>query len=708
MSSQLFLNKGKFILKDVHALSCRSGEIKVRTAYSAFSSGTEFGELEKTGKSLIKRGLEAPEKVKKAYQMAKASGLKNTLNFVQDTQLGFVATGYSVVGKVIEVGNGIYDVAPGDLVACAGAQYAHHSTDIKVSKNLYVRVDPDIDVPLASTVTLGAIAMQGIRQANVALGESVAIIGLGVIGQLAAQIAIAAGAVVTGFDLNEKKLSLAKSVGVDHCINPSNKDCIKKSIEIADGFGYDKVIVCSSDSSPNSMQLAFEIARSKATVVMVGGVNVNLNRKLMYYKELNFKASMSYGPGRYERMYEEMGLEYPIQHVRWTEQRNMSSYLRVVKTRRENIRALIGNRLNFKEAEEYLNSEDARLLTSPLILIDFQNDIDENITEKISEPRVEIANKLNLCVVGAGGHVKQFLLPNLSSNSDVTLRSLITNDRQSALNLQKKYNFQTISSAFEHFSEEKINAIVCASRHSKHFESIQFAIKSELDIFVEKPTVNSIENLLELEEMLKSIKSSQIMYTGYNRAFSPHVSFVKKHLKTSATSAQMTYFMNSGQLQPGNWQYDQAEGGRNIGEAVHIYHLFLNVFDSKPISFSVSQMRGSKIYNAYDNFTVSIDFENGCVGTLVYTSNGSKDYPKENFFIFFDGKTITSTDYKSTELIGGDSYKTKFNEKGQKEILNSFIQACKTGNSEMGIEEQIITMKLAFSIENELRSKQGT
>ena len=165
--------------------------------------------------------------------------------------------------------------------------------------------------------------------------------------------------------------------------------------------------------------------------------------------------------------------------------------------------------------------------------------------------------------------------------------------------------------------------------------------------------------------------------------------------------------MNAGQLKPGNWQYDQVEGGRNIGEAVHIYHLFVNIFQSKPLSFSVSQMRGSKEYNAYDNYTASIHFENGCVGTLVYTSNGSKDYPKENFIIFFDGKTITSNDYKITKLVGKDSYESKLNEKGQKEILNSFVQACKTGVSEMDIAEQIITMKLAFSIENELRSNEG-
>ena len=270
MNRQIFIDKGKLLTELVPEQICRPGEILVDVAFSTFSSGTEFSEIQKSSESLLKRARRSPEKIGKAIQMVKAVGVKNTINFVQDTQLSLQATGYSVSGVVKAVGDGITDIAVGDMVACSGAQYAHHATQIKVTRQLCAKLPKSLPLDLASTVTLGAIAMQGVRQANVTIGENVAVIGLGVIGQISAQILLAAGAQVTGFDLELSKLDLAHENGVQNVLHNGEKNVVEKSLQLTDGHGFDKVIISSSDPTPSSAKLAFEIARHRGTVVMVG------------------------------------------------------------------------------------------------------------------------------------------------------------------------------------------------------------------------------------------------------------------------------------------------------------------------------------------------------------------------------------------------------------------------------------------------------
>ncbi|MAS82689.1 MAG: hypothetical protein CMF45_08370 [Legionellales bacterium] len=709
MNKQIFIDKGRLVTKKIPEFNCRPGELIVDVLFSAFSSGTEFGELAKSSESLLSRARKSPEKIGKAINMIKATGLKNTINFVEDSQLALQATGYSLAGIVKSVGEGINDFVIGDLVACSGAQYAHHATQVKVSKQLCVKIPDGLSASVASTVTLGSIAMQGVRQANVVLGERVAVIGLGVIGQITSQILLAAGAKVTGFDLDTRKIQLATDNGLHQGLDAKNSDVLHRAQELTDGYGFDKVLICSSDPSPASAEMAFEISRHRATVVMIGGIGLDLNRSLMYYKELNFVASMSYGPGRYERDYEERGLDLPISYVRWTENRNMLSYLEVAKDRENNLKNLIGRIVDFDDAEKYLNSEEPKTLNKPLIIIKYlEFDRDENIESIKSNKntgKIQPKNKkIQLGLIGAGGFVKNFILPNLSNIDGCNVAALVSSDSAAIVNMRKKYDIDLGFSSVDDVLDCDIDAVIVANRHSEHFDLIKRSLNKGKHVFIEKPTVNKAEQLEGLLGVFSENEhQNQLVYTGYNRAFSPHIKFVQEQLENIKSPIMLSYQMNAGALKKDNWQYDLEEGGRNIGEAVHIYHLFGALFKSKPESISVTCVKGSKSYMAYDNFSANIRYENGCVGILTYTSIGSDAFPKESFIMHSGGTTIVSNNYTETKIVGGKTFKTSLSEKGHREVLQSFIRSLIHGTSEMTREEQIDTMHIAFCVESELR-----
>jgi len=708
MNKQIFIDKGRLVSEEVPELSCRAGELTVEVLFSAFSSGTEFGELTKSSQGLLARARKSPAKIGKAIEMVKTVGLKNTINFVEDSQLALQATGYSLAGTVRSVGDGITDLAVGDVVACSGAQYAHHASQVKVSRQLCVKIPNGLPVDLASTVTLGAIAMQGIRQANISIGERVAVIGLGVIGQIASQILLAAGAQVTGFDLDLRKLKLASDNGVQSTLDAASSDVLDRSLELTGGHGFDKVLICASDPSSASAKLAFEIARHRGIVVMIGGIGLDLDRSLMYYKELSFVASMSYGPGRYERSYEEKGLDLPISYVRWTENRNMLSYLDVVNTREEAFRNLIGHLVSFDDAEKYLNSDEYKGLERPLILIQYKDSGVEGNSQvspvTVHQSILPKNNVVELGVIGAGGFAKSFILPNLTKSKSCNIALISSSDNASIVNMKKKYQINLGVSSIDEALQCEVDAFVVANRHSEHFETIKSILLRGKSVFVEKPTVNKNEDLKTLVEMfaLKEFDNC-IVYTGYNRAFSPHIKFIKEQLKGISSPIMISYQMNAGLLKNDNWQYDLEEGGRNIGEAVHIYHLFGALFESRVRSLAVTSTDGNESHKPYDNFIVSIRYENGCVGTLNYSSLGSAAYPKESFIIHSGGKTITSENYTNTQVIGGKSFKTPLSEKGHKEVLESFLRSIVSGSSEMSRDEQVETMRVAFCVESELR-----
>mgnify|MGYP001290201019 CR=1 FL=1 len=708
MNKQIFIDKGRLLTAEVPAMSCRAGEVTVDVIYSAFSSGTEFGELTKSSLSLLARARQSPEKIGKAFEMVKSAGLKSTINFVEDSQLSMQATGYSLVGYVRSVGEGIVDLAVGDLIACSGAQFAHHAYQVKVSRQLCAKIPLGLSSDLAATVTLGAIAMQGIRQADICIGERVAVIGLGVIGQIASQILLAAGANVTGFDLDARKLTLALDNGVQNTLDAKSEDVLARSLELTGGDGFDKVLICASDPSSSSAKLAFELARHRGTVVMIGGIGLDLDRKLMYYKELKFVASMSYGPGRYERSYEEKGLDLPISYVRWTENRNMISYLDVVKSREQAFRNLIGKVIPFDDAEKYLNSDESKVLERPLIIIEYKNDSSSNLNSSSLVKEFENIplekNVVQLGVLGVGGFAKTFTLPNLEKIKNCNVALVSSSDNASIVNIGKKYNIDIGVSSVSDALQHDLDAFIVANRHSEHFETLKAVLLEGKNVFVEKPTVNKLDELNALIEMFSSNEfDGCLLYTGYNRAFSPHVSFIKDQLKDINAPIMVAYQMNAGQLKKDNWQYDVAEGGRNIGEAVHIYHLFGALFESKVKSLSVTSINGGELYKPGDNFVVTIRYENGCVGTLNYSSLGSSAYPKESFIIHSGGKTIISENFKNTQVVGGKSFKTPLSEKGHKEVLESFVNSIVTGVSQMSRAEQLETMQVAFHVEKELR-----
>lgn len=710
MPSQLFNNKGLLSLESTPIPTLRSGEILIRSRFSAFSSGTEFAELAKSSQSLLSKAKSSPQKIQKAIEMVKSSGLKNTLNFIDDTQYALFATGYSVAGEVISVGPDVYDISPGQLVAAAGAQCAHHAEYVCVPRNLCCPVPQGLPLHLASTVTLGSIALQAVRQSKLEICERVAVIGLGLIGQFLLNILKANGSIIAGFDISEDKVRFCQSLGFDNCFNCSSIDPLARSKELTSGHLFDKVFICSSDPTPSSIQLAFDIARKRASVVMVGQVNLNLDRRTMYYKELKFIASMSYGPGRYERSYEELGYDMPLPFVRWSENRNMEAFLNILLACPSNFDKLVGKVLPLPDAPVFLNSDEAKSLLPPLILLEYP---DSQPTSKLSNyytptstsSRVpSSSNKLSVALIGAGAFPRQFILPHLKTHKSLFLHSVVSHDQTALTNIKRKYLFQNTCSSPDSLDFSDLNACFVSTRHSTHLDYIKLLSNNDQHIYIDKPPINDPQHFEEFTDLINQhLAKGLVFHTGFNRFFSPHFTFARNFISSSRTNSVLVYQLNAGLLKPSNWQYDPGEYGRNIGEAIHIYHFSCALFNSAPSSVTVSQILPSPPHSSYDNFVVNIQFESGDLASIIYTSLGSKSFPKESYNIHSGSDTLHCNDYITSTLSSGKVFSTRIQDKGFKANIDSFIDAVNGNATMLDISHQLSSIRIAFQVESFLR-----
>lgn len=356
---QVLIRQGRAVVEEVPAPLVEPGTVLVRVDHSCISVGTEMSGVRASGTPLWKKALRQPEKVRRVARLALSEGVSRARQAVEG-QLGQAApTGYSAAGTVLEVGEGIDDLLPGDRVACAGAQHAHHAGIVRVPRNLVVPVPDGVGFPAASTATLGAIALQGVRRATPTLGETFVVVGLGILGQLTAQLLRANGCRVVGTDLDRARIALAASLGMEAGVHPDDGDDVEQVARLTDGIGADGVIVTAASPSDAILATAFRMCRRKGRVVLVGDVGLHLDRADLYPKELDFLVSTSYGPGRYDRNYEERGLDYPVGYVRWTENRNLAEYLRLLAEGRVRVEPLVERVYPVAEAAEAYAALDA-------------------------------------------------------------------------------------------------------------------------------------------------------------------------------------------------------------------------------------------------------------------------------------------------------------------------------------------------------------
>jgi polar amino acid transport system substrate-binding protein len=621
------------------------------------------------------------------------------------------ALGYSSAGIILETAAGIDEFKPGDRVACAGEGYASHAEVIFVPKNLCILIPLDVNFKEAAFTTLGSIAMQSVRQADVAVGDYIAVIGLGLVGLLVIQILKACGCHVIGLDLRPDALALASELGADKTIVSDDPGIEGLVAGFSSGHGADRVIITAATSSNQPAELACNMIRDRGTIVIVGAVKTDLPRNLCYQKELNIKFSRSYGPGRYDTIYEERGVDYPIGYVRWTEKRNMTAFLELISQRKINLERMITHILPIENAvEAYEIITGKRQEKHFAILLEYENRIKESSPAKFSS-RVHIAerprpaprgsNPLNIGFVGAGNFAQSYLLPALTRMKGVKLQGVATAKGINGHSVARKFGFTfSTSDNSEILLNPNIHCIFIATRHNLHANLVVQALEQNKHVFVEKPLALSDK---ELNEIIKAYKnSSGELMVGFNRRFSPLIKEVKQFLSPFQGPLIIHYRVNAGFISKTHWTQDPDEGGgRILGEVCHFIDLIEYLTDSTPIKIyaqSISSINDNIVQN--DNISVTLKLRDGSLCVITYTSLGEVSLGKEYIEIFTDGCSVVIDDFRRAVLFRNrKDKKIRGIGKGHREEIAAFFNALKRDDpSPIPFESLVTTTKTTFDI----------
>lgn len=713
---QVLVKQGNVVLEQVPAPAVEAGAVLVKVGYSCISVGTEMSGIRASGVPLWKRALKQPDNVRKALQMVVAEGLGAATAQINDRLTAATPTGYSAAGVVVAVGSGVQEFRLGDRVACAGAQCAFHAEYISVPKNLTVSVDDRISLAQASTVTLGAIALQGVRRAMPTLGETFVVIGLGILGQLTAQLLRANGCKVVGIDPDRCRAQLALRLGMEHGISGEVASDVDHVHRVTGGIGADGVIITAATPSNQVISTAFKMCRKKGRVVLVGDVGLNLNRADFYQKELDFHISSSYGPGRYDANYEERGVDYPIGYVRWTENRNMAEYLRQVADGHIQLEPLLTATYPLDQAAEAYSALSDPGAKPLMVLLSYPAQQDEGITRTVANLTAPALRPgpIRLAVVGAGNFAKAMHLPNIRAMTDrYQLHTIVSRTGHNAVATAKQFGATNASTDFESVLQDPdVDAVLIATRHHLHADMVLRALTAGKHVLVEKPLTLDREGLDQIEAFYAAPAGSHpLLLTGFNRRFSPCAQQIKKIVANRTNPMVLNYRMNAGYIPLDHWVHTEEGGGRNKGEACHIYDLFTFLTESEVVSVSAQAIAAkTSYYSPTDNFIATMTFADGSVGSLAYTAMGSKDYPKEHLEIAVDGITLVMNDYRSLEAFGSKiaGITTKFSEKGQKEELKAFADAVKNGGDwPIPLWQQSQASDIAIQVDDLLANPRG-
>lgn len=708
---QVLIRSGQAVVADVPAPMVCVGNLLVRVEYSCISVGTELAGVRMSGLPLYQRALKQPENVKRVLAMMKEQGVLRVLERVRGKLAAGTPTGYSAAGTVIAVGADVAGFSIGDRVACAGAGIANHAEVIDVPVNLAVRVPVAVGIDRASTVTLGAIAMQGVRRANPTLGETVVVIGLGILGQLTAQMLAANGCRVIGVDLDPSRIAKAGENGLDIGIDPSADVYIERVLKHTGGFGADAVIITAASPNSRIVSEAMQATRKKGRVVLVGDVGLDLNRSDFYQKELDFFISTSYGPGRYDANYEEGGNDYPLAYVRWTENRNMQAYLQLLATGRVRLDNLLIAPFpidNAREAYASLNSEAAKPL---MVLLHYPASSDTARRRIDAAAPQARAGTVRVGLVGASSFAQGMHLPNMHKlGHSFSLRAVMSRTGSNAKAVADQYGASySTTSLDEVLSDPDVDLVMITSRHDMHGSAVLRALQAGKHVFVEKPLTLDVADLERIEAFYRDRAAGPLLMVGYNRRFAPAVTRCLDVLRARTTPLIANYRMNAGYIGRDHWVHGPEGGGRNLGEACHIYDLFNALArGSAHTSVSVAAMRPpGPEWARNDNFVATIAYEDGSVCSLTYTSLGDKAYPKERMDIFADGKVLSIDDYRSFNVSGGRHKPWTANapQKGQFEELQVLADALLRGKPwPIPLDEVIRASRISFAVEAQLNT----
>lgn len=708
---QVLIKAGTAVVEEVPAPLVGRKNILVRVTHSCISVGTEMAGVRMSGLPLYQRALKQPENVKRVLEMMRDQGVKRTMDRVMGKLSAGSATGYSAAGVVIELGEEVEGFAVGDRVACAGAGIANHAEVIDVPVNLAVKIPEDLETGIASTVTLGAIAMQGVRRAQPTLGETFVVVGLGILGQITAQMLSANGCRVIGVDLDSRRIQLALDNGMDIGINPALENYVERVLKFTDGLGADAVIVTAATESNQVISEAMQACRKKGRVVLVGDVGLDLNRADFYKKELDFLISTSYGPGRYDPVYEEGGQDYPIAYVRWTENRNMQAYIDLLakgKVRLDNLYYPPYAIDKAGEAYDALKGSGDKPL---LVLLEYPERDGLRIT-CVSLRTVESkSGKIRVALAGASSFAQGMHLPNMVKLRDrFTLLAVMSRTGANARAVATQYEAAYCTTEYDDIlKDDKVDLVMVTTRHDLHGPMVLQALRAGKHVFVEKPLALHEEEIEEIERFYAENPNGPLLMVGFNRRFSPAMQTIRSILANRTTPIIANYRMNAGYIPLDHWVHGPEGGGRNIGEACHIYDLFNSLTGTPHVeavnAYSITP--SSKQWARNDNFVATLKYADGSVCTLTYTALGHKSYPKEQMEVFADGRVLVMDDYKSVTVHGckHKGWSSAAMQKGQLEELDALSATLLKGSSwPISLEEQLQTSRVSLQVEHQINS----
>lgn len=672
---------GKLQVNDVPAPMLKNTGAIIQTRISVVSVGTERAVTEFASQGLASKAHSRPDLVKQVMRKVKSDGLMSAYKTAMARLDVPLALGYSSMGEIIDIGPSVTGLKVGDRVACAGGGYASHAELVYVPKNLMVKVPEGVSDEDAAFATVGAIALQGVRLGDLRLGEKVVIIGLGLMGLLSVQMVKASGCTVIGTDLDPKRVQLAQELGADAAVVTDPATVEETVMSLSSGRGADAVIITAATKSNSPTELAGEISRVKGRVVAVGDVGMNIPRRIYYPRELEYRISMSYGPGRYDPNYEEKGIDYPYAYVPFTEQRNMETFLQLVKEEKVTPGSLITHRfsiLDAEEAYELIQSKDSKECLGVIFTYPHEVSVSRRVEILPSKRKTVPENAIRVGMIGAGNYATLMLLPYLSKMGNVELVGVSTSTGMSGKHTAEKFGFRFCTTDnTEIFEDKDINAAVIATRHNLHAKLAVDAISLEKHVFVEKPLAVNED---ELKLIVNAVhESDRHLMVGFNRRFAPLVLEAKKFFGEQAGPLSMIYRVNAGAIPPDHWTQDLEEGGgRIIGEVCHFVDLLQFLCGAKPIE--VYALAGGKPEGdpVEDNVTITIAFENGSIGTIAYFSTGDKVIPKEYIEVYGAGKTFLIDDFRRARYGSGGNVRTLRGlgqDKGQPGTLSAFVDS---------------------------------
>ena len=709
---------GKLKIEEAPAPILKKGGVLVRSYYSLISAGTERSTLEMSKKSILGKAKARPDLVKQVITTAKKVGIKKTFDLVMNRLNAPVPLGYSLSGIVEEVSSEVIDINVGDFVACAGGGYASHAEKVFVPKNLIAKIPQGVSEKEASFTTVGSIALHGVRQAKVSVGDRVGVIGLGLVGQITSAILKAQGCKVLGIDLSKYVVKLSKKMGVDVALLRNNPGLINVIGDFTNEIGLDAVIITAGTASNDPFELAAEILRDKGTLVVVGGIRMEVIKSVsspFYMKEIDIKFSRSYGPGRYDSNYEEKGVDYPIGYVRWTEKRNMECFLELLASKAVDIRPLITHTFPFEDALKAYELIEGKTKEPYLgILLEYSKDIKKEPERITVSQKIEArSGKIGIGIVGAGNFAQANILPYLKKNSDVILKGICTSKGMTAKSIAGKFGFSYCArDVNEILGDKEIDTIFIATRHDSHAKYVVEALNKGKHVYVEKPLCL---NRKELNEIIK-VRNTQyarrptLLMVGYNRRFAPLSIRLKNFLSEINGPITVIYRINAGYIPRDNWYQDSSQGGRFIGEGCHFLDYGQFLTDSTPIQVSSYGISGKdKPLNLTDNLVVNVRMSNNSIVTVIYNSSGDSAMPKERVEVFGQNSSAVLDDFKSLQTFRSNKrkvFKHPSQDKGYKYEIDSYIKLLKEGGKALiSFESLVATSLTSFAAIESLKRK---